>query len=403
MSSAATAPSRTKITDAKLRVAKKGAGFRERGLEWRFFKDGEAGVRLSGRVKGGARTKYTLPLGRYPTLGLGEARKLAEEARKLAAQGVDPSLHRQQVVKAQADTVGVAVQRYLEAEQTSEKTRKDKRSAFKNALVKLQDLPIRDLRKADVALLLDGYLDRPAQHKKLYLYLSHFMSWCVERDLIEHNFVKDIRSPRTPKAREIVLTNSDIKDLFCDDNTTWGWMLQIALLTAQRGGEVSAMRRSEIDLEGRTWTIPKTVLKQRRTHVVVLSDFAVSLIKQAMEQRPAGWGDFIFGVGSFGQKPYGGRSNGMKAVRRRQSADAGWRGHDTRRTTVTMMQRLGIPQEVRNRVTGQSGAKTGATPYERYDFIEEARDAVKKVEHEIRRIVYGGDKVVSLRDVALRP
>ena len=189
MPSAATLLQNTKITDVKLRQAKKGAEFRERGLEWRFFNDGEAGVRLSGRVKGGARTKYTLPLGRYPTLGLGEARRLADEARNLAAKGIDPTLHRKQAVKAQADTVGVAIERYLEAEQTSEKTRKDKRSAFNNAVAKLQDLPIRDLRKADVAHLLDGYLDRPAQHKKLYLYLSHFMSWCVERDLIEHNFV----------------------------------------------------------------------------------------------------------------------------------------------------------------------------------------------------------------------
>ena len=55
--------------------------------------------------------------------------------------------------------------------------------------------------------------------------------------------------------------------------------LEFVILTAARSGEALGATWGEIDLEARTWTVPKVRMKARREHVVPLSEAAVSLLK----------------------------------------------------------------------------------------------------------------------------
>ena len=75
----------------------------------------------------------------------------------------------------------------------------------------------------------------------------------------------------------------------------------------------------------------------------------------------------------------------MEAVHRLTDT-GGWTGHDCRRTAITVMQRLGIPREVRNRVTGHAGPRDGASTYEHHDFEQEAYAAVEKLAAELERV-----------------
>ena len=59
-------------------------------------------------------------------------------------------------------------------------------------------------------------------------------------------------------------------------------ILRLCLVTAQRVGEVTGMRREELDLDRRLWTIPGSRTKNARSHTVPLSDLAVSLIEEAI-------------------------------------------------------------------------------------------------------------------------
>ncbi len=55
--------------------------------------------------------------------------------------------------------------------------------------------------------------------------------------------------------------------------------LEFAILTAARSGEIRGAEWSEIDLEGKTWTIPASRMKAAKEHRVPLSDAAVALLK----------------------------------------------------------------------------------------------------------------------------
>jgi len=165
----------------------------------------------------------------------------------------------------------------------------------------------------------------------------------------------------------------------------WGTMLQLVLLTGQRGGEICKMRAEEIDLTARVWTVPSSTMKQARTHRVPLSEATAAIIAKQLAKLPDGWRPYLFGVGSEGQRPYNGRSNGIEEVHR-LTGTSGWSGHDCRRTAVTLMQKLGIAREVRMRVTGHAPPRDGASSYEHHDFEQEAFVAVDKLASEIERI-----------------
>lgn len=373
------------LTDTALRKAAKDQILRENGLEFRFFEQGKGGVRFVGRVRGSDK-RVAVSLGRYPGLSLQEARRLGEANRRLCEAGTDPRHARQERAAADQQLVGALLTEYLGTlSDNRPSTVDDKRSNLTTALRGMAKRPIKKVTKADVARLLDAYAQKPAARRKLFSYLSHFFGWCMDRDLVEVNVCRLIKAPKPVAQRERVLSEAEIAALMKVSGSTWGTMLQLMLLTGQRGGEVCKMRGEELDLQAKTWTIPSGTMKQGRSHVVPLSEAAVAILRGQLEANGDAWGPYVFGVGSKGAKPFNGRSNGIEEVHR-LTGTSGWSGHDCRRTAVTLMQKLGIAREVRVRVTGHAPPRDGAASYEHHGFEREAFAAVEKLAAEIERI-----------------
>ena len=373
------------LTDIALRKATSGQVLRENGLEFRFYEDGKAGVRFVGRVRG-TNGRVGVSLGRYPALSLQAARKLGEANRRLCEEGTDPRHTRQEKAAADQQLVGALLVEYLATlSDNRQRTVDDKRSTLETALRAMAKRPIKKVSKADVARLLDGYAQKPAARRKLFSYLSHFFGWCMDRDLVEANPCRQIRAPKAVLPRDRVLNEAEIGALMNLKGSAWGTMLQIVLLTGQRGGEVCKMRVDELDLKAKTWTIPSGTMKQGRSHMVPLSEAAVAILQRQLAANGDAWGPYVFGVGSKGAKPYNGRSNGIGEVHR-LTGTADWSGHDCRRTAVTLMQKLGIVREVRMRVTGHAPPRDGAASYEHHDFEREAYAAVEKLAAELERV-----------------
>ena len=373
------------LTDIALRKATSGQVLRENGLEFRFYEDGKAGVRFVGRVRG-TNARFGISLGRYPALSLQAARKLGEANRRLCEEGTDPRHTRQEKAAADQQLVGALLAEYLVTlSDNRQRTVDDKRYTLQTALKGMAKWPVKKVTKADVARLLDTYAEKPAARRKLYSYLSHFLGWCLDRDQVETNVCNLIRPPKAAPGRDRVLTDAEIGAVMNLKDSVWGTMLQIVLHTGLRGGEVCMMRVEELDLPRKIWRVPGSTMKQGRFHPAPLADATVALIRGQLERNAEGWGPYVFGVGSNGAKPYNGRSNGLEAVHRLTDT-GGWTGHDCRRTAITVMQRLGIPREVRNRVTGHAGPRDGASTYEHHDFEQEAYAAVEKLAAELERV-----------------
>lgn len=72
--------------------------------------------------------------------------------------------------------------------------------------------------------------------------------------------------------------------------------LEFCILTATRSSETMHARWQEMDLNGRTWTIPGARMKAGREHRVPLSDRAVEIVKELRSLKDS---DFVFP----GQRP----------------------------------------------------------------------------------------------------
>ena len=107
------------------------------------------------------------------------------------------------------------------------------------------------------------------------------------------------------------------------------------------------MRWTEIDLAGKTWTIPRERVKTDKAHEVPLSAPALSVLD--VLPRIAGAG-YVFTT--TGKTPVSGFSKAkdaldarMLAILKEDDERAGlppWRLHDVRRTVASGMARLGI-------------------------------------------------------------
>ena len=71
--------------------------------------------------------------------------------------------------------------------------------------------------------------------------------------------------------------------------------LEFLILTAARTGEVTGAVWDEIDLPGKTWTIPASRMKMEKEHKVPLSDRAVKILKSLPRES-----DFVFPGGRKG-------------------------------------------------------------------------------------------------------
>ena len=344
------------------------------GLQCVVSPNGTKSWRLFYRLPG-SKKRRSMTLGRYPGVSLADARKLAHEKLARAADGTDPKAERQAKVEVRNLTVADAVSRYLNwcISNNAARTVESKHSAFAvHILPRFGKLALIDLTRRSLMELLDSLGDKPAMRRQLYLYLNHFLGWCVERDLIPENPLRDLKPPKPTAARERVLSDQEITALF-KQTGVMATIAKLCLLTAQRRGSVEAMRWDQLDLDRATWTIPGTSMKSGKLHVVPLNATALNII--------GGWsrmnGPYLFGMGSNGTRPYIGSSNGMEGLRRALGG-ADWRLHDLRRTAVTLAQQEGCSLDAIRALTQHKSAGVIGV-YARHAFEDEKRQVVKAI------------------------
>ena len=78
--------------------------------------------------------------------------------------------------------------------------------------------------------------------------------------------------------------------------------LEFTILTAGRTGEVIGAKWSELNLSAKTWTVPAERMKDRKEHVVPLSDGAMAVLEGMTAVKPADDDGYIF-PGERAQRP----------------------------------------------------------------------------------------------------
>lgn len=240
-----------------------------------------------------------LGLGSYPTITLAQARERRDAARRLLAEGVDPSAHKQQEKKAAASLVltiealarewyaynlprwapatSAKVLQYLEAD----------------IFPVIGSRPAAEVNRPELVDLVRRIEKREAFNvaRKVRQWLSQIFRFGLAKGEVPSNPATDLdvvaaHAPRTrhhPHVSEAELPEllEKLEAAKCDVTTRYA--IRLLLLTAVRPGELRNAPWDEFDLEAATWTIPAARMKARRPHIVPLPRQAVAILRTLHE------------------------------------------------------------------------------------------------------------------------
>ncbi|MEX3839770.1 tyrosine-type recombinase/integrase [Paraburkholderia sp. BR10882] len=274
----------------------------------RYYPDG-AGLHLQVRPTGSASwvLKYQLHnrsrelgLGRWPDVGLTDARDRAAEARKLRSAGVDPldrKEHKRKVerrAEAKRITFADAAAEFIrlrEPEWSANTLRSWRDSIKLHTTAKLGRTDVAEIGTADVLQVLEPvWRDRYATARQLRQRIENILDWAASRGSreglnparydghLEHLLPK----PQDKAEHHAALEWKAMPDFMRRLRGVPGDLsacLQFITLTGARSIEATGATWGEIDFEACAWHVPAERMKMRRPHDVPLSDAAIKLLK----------------------------------------------------------------------------------------------------------------------------
>lgn len=339
-----------------------------------------------------------LTLGRHPEWNCIQAVREARTLRQRIDRGEDPLADRKAATAAPEtpntvnDVLDDFVKRHVAALRTGRKV-----ASMFDRLVRpaIGGLPIYNLKRRQIIELLDRIEEKngPVQVDRVLAHFGKALRWYAIRDDEFANPIVPGMARNLGAARERVLSDDEVRLIWsCLPETTYGEIMRLLLLTAQRRGDIAEMRWTEI-ADG-VLTIPASRYKTDREHKLPLSAAALEIIN-----RQPRTGDLVFT----------GRRGGPfvafdypkllldRAVAQANGGIPAWRVHDLRRTGRSLMARAGVRPDIAERVLGHSAGVIERT-YDRHDYIGEMRHALEALASLIERIISPpGDNVVNIR------
>jgi integrase len=237
-----------------------------------------------------------LSLGSFPEISLADAREKRDAARKLVAQGTDPSQHRKDekrtATTAALNTFGAIAREYietLEAKNFAPITIAKNRWLLLDLAKPLADKPITKVTPADILDILKR-LEKSGKRetaRRLRGAIGSVFRFAISTLRAETDPTYPLRGAVVPPIvthRAAITDEKELGALWSSINEYTGWItvkacLKLALLTMARPGEVRFMRRSEIVFPKSVWQIPAARMKMRRPHDVPLSRQALEVLR----------------------------------------------------------------------------------------------------------------------------
>jgi integrase len=303
-----------------------------------------------------------------------------------------------------AATIEEVTRSYLErhARATQRSWREDERLLEHDVLPRWRARAARGITARDVRRLLDEIVDRgaPIQANRTFALLRRLFNWAAapDRALVPqaHNPCRGLERPAPERQRERVLAADELRALWRAldaEDTPIAALFRLALLTAQRDGEMRTMTWPDVDLAAGWWTIPAARAKNGRAHRVPLSPPAIRVLRSLHDARSSRW-VFPSARGSAS----GHRDRVYKAVHRlrRASGVVDFTPHDLRRTVASHMTSMGIARLTVSKLLNH--AERGVTAvYDRYGYDREKMDAVVVWARRLEEMVGGGRGVIGFR------
>lgn len=250
---------------------------------WRFR------YRFAGKPK-------MISLGVYPTITLADARSRRDDARKLVAEGKNPSeVRKEQKIALQTESESafekIATEWHqMKSAKWSEGYASDIMEAFQNDIFPyVGTRPVGEIKPLELLNVLRKIEKRGALEKmrKVRQRCSEVFRYAIATGRAEFNPAADLSSALEvhQSSHFPFLKADEIPDfLRALDSYTGSRLVQIAtkllMITGVRTIELRAALWLEFDLDNAIWEIPAERMKMRRPHLVPLSTQALDLLNE---------------------------------------------------------------------------------------------------------------------------
>jgi len=291
------------------------------------------------------RERLRTNVGRYPEVGLSEARK---HAKKLLTE--TPT-------RGDRMTVQDAHDLYLVALETKKpRTQRDyKRMLGKYLLPALAKKKLGEVTYDDVTKTTSGL--KPSEAAHALATARTFFRWCVRppRRYIPHSPLEGLKIAMG-KPRKRVLKDTELVRVWkaaVDQGYPHGMVVQLLILTGQRRGEIASLRWPWINEREQTITLPPEITKNGLEHTFPFNGRVAQILETVPRLNST---DLLFPSRVSEKRPISGWSKFKKEM---EDHVDGWTLHDLRRTFATGLAQINVPPHIVERLLNHKMGSIG--------------------------------------------
>lgn len=377
------------------------------GKYWRYD------YRFNGKRK-------TLALGVYPDITLARAREIHQEARRVLAQGIDPSVHKQAVKTARAESAEnsfeVIAREWLQkfAADKADNTVSEALSRLeKNVFPWLGRRLINEITAPELLAVLHRIEDRGAHEtaKRVRQRCGQVFRYAVATSRAERDPSQDLRGALTPPKSRHLAAITKPKEvgalLRAIDEFSGSFVTQCALRLAPyvflRPGELRALEWDEVDLDAAEIRIKAERMKMREVHIVPLSSQALELLREIRALTGHGKAaKYVFPGERSRARPMS--ENTLNAALRRLGyTKEEMTAHGFRSMASTLLNEQGWPPDVIERQLAHAERNSVRKAYNRATYLKERRRMMQGWADYLGALKSGADRPETLSANGVQP
>jgi len=310
------------------------------------------------------RSRERISIGRYPDISLSDARA---EAKRLLSTAPEPKNSTMRFDEAR--TI------FLENNYKDSKSKYHVTLLLKNHFKALEHKLLAEITDAEVRRALDKMSHTPSAQLHAYRAIKCFLRWCTRppRRYIKHSPMEGYAPPGKDRKGTRTLSDDELKAVWKASGEGSRSIFRLLMLWGTRNAETTLIERKW--LIGDILTIPGERTKNGRDHGIPI----LPLAKAVLDARPQAGSYYFQGRYTNEANLTAGALNRMKREIQEETGTKDWQIRDIRRTFRSNMARLKVPREVCEVLINHAPPVLDEI-YDRYDRVEEKREALEKYE-----------------------
>lgn len=351
-----------------------------------------------------------LAFGVYPEVSLSQAREKRAAARKVLAQGMDPSEEKKakgREARARRDNSFAALAEawYTKKSGTwAPSTAAKARFYLDSDLIRaLGERPIAEIKRTELVETLARIEKRDAHDvaKKCRGWLSGVFRYALAAGVVEANPATDLDIVAAPMPRRRQLPHLPLGELpdFLRALDGYGGesatvqAIRLLLLTAVRPGELRAARWDEFDLDAALWSIPAERMKMRRPHRVPLPVQAAAILRELQASRVRR--ELVFPSRDDPRQPMS--ENTINLAIHRIGYKGRQTGHGFRHLISTALNERSYNRDWIERQLAHGDDNEIRAVYNKAEYLDQRREMMQAWADELDSLARGESKVVAIR------